>query len=316
MTGRIAVVGSNMMDLVTYVTRMPAKGETLEAPAFEMGHGGKGANQAVAAARLGAAVMMVSKVGDDAFADATLANLASFGIDTTHVTRVPGRSSGVAPIMVDPTGENAILIVKGANDELSPADIESAAEDLKRCDLILLQLEVPVETVYAAIRFGRRHGIRTLLNPAPAVPGLDLAQIQDATVLLPNETELALLTAMPVQSRDEVVAAAQVLVAKGVATVVVTLGSRGALLVTQAGASLIPPHRVTPVDTTGAGDAFIGSFARFLVAGDAVPDALGKAAAYAALSVTRRGTQKSYGSEAEFNAFLGQRAGIRAPARA
>src|SRR6202044_391815 len=137
---RIAVVGSNMVDLVTYVDRMPIKGETVEAPSFEMGHGGKGANQAVAAARLGASVVMVTKVGDDMFADNTIRNLASFGIDTRHVVRVAGRSSGVAPIMVEPSGENSILIVKGANSDLIPDDVDRASEALKRSDLILLPL--------------------------------------------------------------------------------------------------------------------------------------------------------------------------------
>jgi sugar/nucleoside kinase (ribokinase family) len=128
---RIAVVGSNMVDLITYVNRMPARGETIEAPSFEMGHGGKGANQAIAAAKLGASVVMVTKVGDDMFADSTIKNFARFGVDTTHVERVSGRSSGVAPIMVEPSGENSILIVKGANSGLSPVDVERAAEDLK-----------------------------------------------------------------------------------------------------------------------------------------------------------------------------------------
>jgi ribokinase len=137
---RIGVVGSNMIDLVTYVDRMPARGETVAAPSFEMGHGGKGANQAVAAAKLGAKVIMVTNVGDDTFADATIRNFESFGIDATHVRRIQGMSSGVAPIFVDKSGENSILIVKGANDRLSPADIERAADDLKTCDLILLQL--------------------------------------------------------------------------------------------------------------------------------------------------------------------------------
>ena len=155
---RIAVIGSNMVDLVTYVHRMPVRGETIEAPSFEMGHGGKGANQAVAASRLGADVLMVTCVGDDSFADNTIRNLASVGVDTTYVRRVAGKSSGVAPIMVEPSGENCILIVKGANADLSPADIENASEALKTCDLILLQLEVPLETVYAAIAFGKRHG--------------------------------------------------------------------------------------------------------------------------------------------------------------
>src|SRR5579863_336553 len=138
-TPRIAVVGSNMVDLVTYVARMPVRGETIEAPSFEMGHGGKGANQAIAAAKLGASVIMVTKVGDDMFADNTIRNLAGFGVDTKYVTRVKGRSSGVAPIMVEPSGENSILIVKGANADLSPADVERAGEDLKACDLMLLQ---------------------------------------------------------------------------------------------------------------------------------------------------------------------------------
>ena len=158
------------MDLVTYVDRMPAKGETVEAPSFEMGHGCEGANQAVAAAKLGASVVVITTVGDDLFADATVDNLAKLGIDTSYVRPVPGKPSGVAPIMVEPTGENSILIVKGANSDLSPADVESAADALKDCDLILMQLEVPLETVYATVAFGKRHGVKTILNPAPATP--------------------------------------------------------------------------------------------------------------------------------------------------
>ncbi len=300
MTGRIAVIGSNMVDLVTYVTRMPLKGETLEAPSFEIGHGGKGANQAVAAARLGAEVMMLTKVGDDMFADNTLNNLESVGIDTRHCGRVAGRSSGVAPIMVDQTGENSILIVKGANNDLLPPDIERAAEDLKRCDLILLQLEVPVETVYAAIEFGRRHGIKTLLNPAPAVSDLDPERIRHASFLVPNETELAILSGLPVEDETDIEAAARSLIAKGIGTVIVTMGARGALLVTAEAATRIAPVAVTPVDTTGAGDAFIGSFARYYVESGDLAQALGQAVRYAAHSITRRGTQKAYATEAEF----------------
>ena len=300
MAGRIAVIGSNMVDLVTYVARMPHRGETIEAPSFEMGHGGKGANQAVAAAKLGADVMMLTKVGDDMFADSTIGNLARYGVDTRHVEKVPGRSSGVAPIMVEPSGENSILIVKGANDDLLPADIERAAEDLRRCDLILLQLEIPLETVYAAIEFGKRHGIATLLNPAPAAAALDPRRIRDVTFLVPNETELAMLSGLPVDSMVEVEAAARSLMAKGIGTVIVTLGARGALLVTAAGVTPISPMVVTPVDTTGAGDAFIGSFARYYVETADIAGALDKAVRYAADSITRRGTQKAYATEAEF----------------
>src|ERR1700728_1824362 len=274
---RIAVVGSNMVDLVTYVDRMPVKGETVEAPSFEMGHGGKGANQAVAAAKLGASVVMITAVGDDMFADATISNLERLGVDTSYVRRVAGKPRGRAPIMVEPSGENSILIVKGANADLSPNDIERAAEDLKTCDLILLQLEIPLETVYAAIAFGKQHGVKTLLNPAPATPELDPDKIRDATFLVPNETELAILTGMPVDTEDEIAAAARSLIAKGVGTVIVTMGSRGALLVTASERRGIASVSVTPVDTTGAGDAFVGCFARYYGARSTLEEALGEA---------------------------------------
>ena len=302
MTGRLAVVGSNMVDLITYVTRMPAKGETIEAPTFEMGCGGKGANQAVAAAKLGADVLMVTKVGDDMFGENTIRNFASFGIDTRHVFKVQGKSSGVAPIMVEPSGENSILIVKGANADLLPADIDRAAEDLKTCNLILLQLEIPLETVYAAIEFGKRHGIKTLLNPAPATRALDLQRILHVTFFVPNETELALLSGRPVGTLAEIEAAARSLIAKGIGTVIVTIGERGALLVTERETTSIEPFKVTPVDTTGAGDAFIGSFARYYVETGDVKASLSKAARYAADSVTRRGTQKAYATREMFEA--------------
>src|SRR5579863_781863 len=264
---RIAVVGSNMVDLVTYVDRMPVKGETVEAPSFEMGHGGKGANQAIAAAKLGASVVMVTAVGDDMFADNTIRNFESHGIDATHVRRIAGRSSGVAPIMVEPNGENSILIVKGANADLSPADVEQASDALKTCDLILLQLEVPLETVYATIAFGKANGVPTVLNPAPATADLDPARVRDVSYFIPNETELAILSGMPVGSETEAAAAARSLVETGMRAVIVTLGSRGALLVTAQDVKRIAPVRVDAVDTTGAGDAFVGSFARYHAAG-------------------------------------------------
>ena len=300
---RIAVIGSNMVDLVTYVNRMPVRGETVEAPSFEMGHGGKGANQAAAAAKLGASVVMVTAVGDDMFADATIRNLDQLGVDTRYVKRLRGKSSGVAPIMVEPSGENSILIVKGANADLSPADIEGAADVLKTCDLILLQLEIPLETVYAAIAFGKRHGVKTVLNPAPATPELDPEKIRDVSFFVPNETELAILTGMPVETEAHIAAAARSLIDKGVGTVVVTLGARGALLATATEVRGIEPVLVTPVDTTGAGDAFVGSFARYFAGGLGVEAALRQAARYAADSVTRRGTQKAYASEAAFRTF-------------
>ncbi len=300
---RIAVIGSNMVDLVTYVNRMPVRGETIEAPRFEMGHGGKGANQAVAAAKLGAEVVMVTAVGDDLFGENTIRNLAALGIDTTHVRRVAGKASGVATIMVEPSGENCILIVKGANADLSPADVERAGDALKRCDLILLQLEISLETVYAAIAFGKQHGVRTVLNPAPATPQLDIAHVRDVSYFVPNETELAILTGLPTESEADIEAAAKSLLGQGMQAVIVTLGGRGALLATADGCKRIAPTRVQPMDTTGAGDAFVGAFARYHAAGADLDAALARAARYAADSVTRPGTQKAYATEAEFEAF-------------
>jgi ribokinase len=282
---------------------MPKRGETVEAPSFEMGHGGKGANQAIAAAKLGADVMMVTKVGDDMFADNTIRNLNAFGVDTKHVSRVAGKSSGVAPIMVEPSGENSILIIKGANNDLSPADVERAAADLKTCDLILLQLEVPLETVYAALAFGKANGVKTLLNPAPATPDLDRRKVADASFFVPNETELAILTGMPVETEAHIAAAARSLIAQGVGTVIVTMGARGALLATATQTEHIAPVKVKAVDTTGAGDAFVGSFSRYLAGGESLQSALALAVRYAADSVTRRGTQKAYATEAQFKAF-------------
>ena len=261
----IAVIGSNNVDLITYIDRMPAQGETLEAPDFQMGCGGKGANQAVAAARLGSEVLMLSRVGNDIFAENTINNFKRNGIDTKYVLPTEA-TSGVAPIFVDRDSNNSILIIKGANDLLTPADIEDAAVDIAKCKLIVLQLEIPLETVYAAIDFGNEHGIPVLLNPAPAHPDLDIERVKGATYFMPNETELALLTGLPVDTLDEVKVAAQLLLDKGVQDVVVTLGSRGALWINGEHETLIPAVEVKARDTTGAGDAFIGCFSHYLVA--------------------------------------------------
>jgi ribokinase len=303
MSARIAVVGSNMIDLITYVVRMPEAGETVEAPRFEMGFGGKGANQAVAAARLGSHVLMVARVGDDAFGKNYLENFRAQGIDVRHVSPAPGLSNGVAPIFVDPSGENRILIVKGANTQLSPENVDQAADDLAGCDLILLQLEVPFETVYHTVALAGRLGKDVLLNPAPAHPDLDVARLAGLTFLVPNQTELALLSGMPTGTVEQNQAAARSLLAKGIRTIVVTLGGDGALLVTETGTRHVPPVRVRPVDTTGAGDAFIGSFAHFYAETRDVEEALRQAVRYAADSITRPGTQKSYADAAQFRDF-------------
>ena len=302
---RIGVIGSTNMDLTTTVERMPVWGETVLAAHFETSFGGKGANQAVAAAKLGAEVVMVTNLGDDTLGDSALKNFESYGINTQHVRRIPNQSTGTATILFDKnSGDNSILIVAGANGDLSSADVDAAGEaSLKGCDLILLQLEIQLETAYEAIRFARKNGVRTVLNPAPARRNLDMDVVTQASFLIPNESELAILTDMPVESEDEISAAAQSLVKQDVETVIVTLGARGSLLATRAGSRRIAPVKVQAVDTTGAGDAFIGSFARYLAGGLSLEAALTEATRYSAFSVTRHGAQKSYPTEAEFAAF-------------
>ena len=167
---RIAVVGSANVDLTTFSDQFPKPGETIFGQKFDLGFGGKGANQAVAARLCGADVFMVARVGDDLFGPSTIKNFEKLGIDATHVRQVSGVSSGVAPIFVDPSGQNRIIVVKGANDELKPADVDAAADMLKSADCIVLQFEIPLETVYYTIKFARKNGIRCILNPAPAAP--------------------------------------------------------------------------------------------------------------------------------------------------
>ena len=298
----IAVIGSNMVDLITYIDRMPKEGETLEAPAFKIGCGGKGANQA--AAKLNSKVMMLTKVGDDIFADNTIMNLESYGINTRYVEKVPGTTSGVAPIFVTSQSSNSILIVKGANQHLSAEDIDRAAVSLKKCRMIVLQLEIPLETVYHAIEFGNKHHIPVLFNPAPASKALDLTIAAQCDFFVPNETELEILTGMPINTLDEIREAAYFLLEKGFKNIIVTLGEKGALWVNGEIEKYIPAIEVNAVDTSGAGDAFIGCFSHYYVHTGNIEEALNKAVMFSGLSVTGKGTQSSYPSIEEFSEFL------------
>ncbi|HHV22796.1 MAG TPA: ribokinase [Propionibacterium sp.] len=301
----IAVVGSTNIDLVTYLDRMPEPGETLGARDFAMGCGGKGANQAVAAARLGSEVLLVTRIGNDRFGDLSLRNFTDHGIDTRHVLRTE-TTSGVAPILVTPDGENSILIVPGANAQLSPADVDAAAADIARCRLIMVQLEVPLETVCRAVDLGAELGIPVLLNPAPVTPDLDLDRITSVDYLVPNAGELqALASGRGGVPEADPIDAAQTLVERGIRNVVVTLGSAGVLWATEAETRHIPAHPVRVVETTGAGDAFIGCLSHCLVRTGDVAASIGFAVAYAADSVTRRGTQSSYATAAEIRTRLG-----------
>jgi ribokinase len=305
---RIAVVGSANTDLTTFSDNFPRPGETIFGKSFDLGFGGKGANQAIAARLCGADVTMVAKVGNDLFGEATVKNFASFGIDTAHVRIVDGVFSGVAPIFVDSNGQNRIIVVKGANDTLTPADVEAAGEALRDVDAMILQFEIPLETVYYAVAFARKHGIRCIVNPAPALPA-NLAELVAADYFIPNETEAEAIAGLPVHSTDEAKKCAAALLQKGFRKVILTLGARGSLLVTAGGAELIAPFTITPKDTTGAGDAFIGSFSVFLAEGVPEKEALSRANLYAALSTTRVGTQKSFPKRTAFEAEWTRRGG-------
>jgi ribokinase len=306
MAPRIAVVGSANTDLITFSDAFPRPGETIFGQNFDLGFGGKGANQAIAARLCGAEVVMVARVGNDLFGEATINNFKSFGIDTTHVKIVPGVPTGVAPIFVDPSGQNRIIVVKGANDRLRPADVDAAAPQLRGVDTIILQFEIPLETIYHTVRFARANNIRCIVNPAPALPA-DLAQLADADYFIPNETEAELIGGHPVRSLEDAVTCAKALLRKGFRKVVLTLGARGSLLADASGAVHVPPYAVTAVDSTGAGDAFIGSLAVFLAEGVPEKQAVARANLYAALSTTRVGTQKSFLKRVDFDAECAQR---------
>lgn len=297
----VLIIGSNMMDLITYIDRMPIEGETVEAPDFEMGFGGKGANQAVAAARLGSRVSMITKVGNDAFGQQQLTNFKDNKIDVSGVG-IGTKSSGVAPIFVSKSSNNSIIIIKGANNELTPDDLQANIEIIKNATIIVLENEIPLETNYAAIDLAQEFGIPILLNPAPARKDLDLEYVKKVDYFAPNETELATLTGLPASNLDEIKVAAHDMVSLGVKHMIVTLGSRGVLSVTDQDEQLINALKVDAVDTTGAGDSIIGAFAHYLAEGKNELDALNLANQYAAMTVTRRGTQKSYPTKAEVEA--------------
>jgi ribokinase len=297
---RIAVVGSANIDLTTFTNQFPEPGETIFGQRFDLGFGGKGANQAVAARLCGAEVFMVARVGSDLFGPATIENFRKLGIDTTHVKQVEGLSSGVAPIFVEANGQNRILVVKGANDALKPAHVDAAAEILTAADCIVLQFEIPLETVYYTIEFARKHGILCIVNPAPAQP-VDLHALKDLDYFVPNESEAATITGLPVKSVEDAKDCAQKLVAGGIRRVIITLGANGSFLATRDGSAHVPPFAVNSVDSSGAGDAFIGSFAVFLAEGTPEKEAVRRANLYAGLSTTGVGTQKSFYDRARFD---------------
>ncbi|MBF9018187.1 MULTISPECIES: ribokinase [unclassified Oceanispirochaeta] len=301
---KITVVGSNMVDLISYIERMPQTGETITAPDFSLGYGGKGANQAVAASLLGGDVRMVTKVGDDLFGPNTIKNLESFGINTEFSEIVPGVSSGVAPIFVNPDSHNSILIIKGANSHLLPEDIDRAGDLILDSDMVIMQLEVNLETIYHTVALCEKNNIPVILNPAPADPALDAEKVKSVAFFVPNETELQTLTKMNTDSIDQVKEAAGSLRDRGFQNIIVTLGEKGSLFFSKDKTEIIPAIKVQSIDTTGAGDAFIGCFAVYYCETGDVLKAMSLANRYAALSTTCQGTQKSFASRRELEDLI------------
>jgi ribokinase len=296
----IAVVGSLNIDLIAYTERVPQAGETLIGTDFRMGFGGKGANQAVMAARLGGRVSMVGALGSDVYADMTFENLERQGIDASHVARVDG-SSGVAPIWVEAGGQNRIIVVPGANDKVGPDAAADAVRSTPGVRVVIGQLEIPQRVTLAAFRAARDVGATTILNPAPAA-ALDPALLDVTDWLIPNETELGRVAGQPIDLDDD----AGFLRYAGTlgSRLLVTLGERGAAVIGADGLERVPAARVAAVDTTGAGDAFVGAFAFGLAAGLDDLAAVRLGIACASDSVTRHGTQSSYAGPAEARKIL------------
>ncbi len=298
MSARLAVVGSINMDLVVRAPRLPRLGETILGSDFRTFPGGKGANQAVAIARMGGKVSMIGRVGQDGFGDALLETLERDQVDLTYIRRDPEAASGVALITVEEGGNNAIVVVPGANGRLSPEDIWGAEEAIKQAQVLVLQLECPLETVAEAICVAQRHAVPVALNPAPAQPLPD-ELLRQIDVLIPNESELQLLS-----GEQEVEQAAQALLARGVKTLIITLGEQGSLVVQRMERSAIPAHPVKAVDTTAAGDAFVGAFAVAWAEGKSLIEAARWGNAAGALAVTRLGAQPSLPTRQEVMGLL------------
>ncbi|KAL6077345.1 Ribokinase [Balamuthia mandrillaris] len=314
----VVVIGAANTDLIAYVSRLPKEGETIHGSSFQIGFGGKGANQAVACAKLSKGapqpvpVAIITKLGNDSFGENTLRNFQEQGVETAAVYRTSEASSGVAPILVDEKGRNSIVIVTGANDLLSLEEVEQAADLIATSRVVCCQLEIPIPPSLQVLKVAKEKGektgggVITVLNPAPIPQDVsklpeELFQLSD--IICPNETETEMLTGMSVKSIEEATAAAQSILCRGPKTVVLTLGERGCLVVDGPSktARHIPAPQVDAVDTSGAGDCFVGTMLYYLALGKDVVEACEKAVQVASISVQRKGTQSSYPSREELS---------------
>lgn len=309
---RVLVIGSSNTDLIVQSANLPSPGQTVMASSFSTLPGGKGANQAVAAARSGAIVSFVARIGSDAYGSQALRSLEAEGIDTTFVMKDPNLPSGIASILVDDRGENVIAVVPGANAALSPVQIDAAGSLFERVSICLLQLETPLPTVLHAANLAQEHGVPVILNPAPARK-LPPQLLSGLFLLTPNETETGILTGILPETEKTARKAADVLMDGGVNNVIITLGARGALLATGREAVMVPAPAVDARDTTGAGDAFNGALAAALGRMRSLKDAVDFANCAGALTVTRVGAQAALPREAEIRALMDTRTQSRPP---
>lgn len=303
---RICVVGSINMDLVIETPQLPVPGQTVLGGSFATHAGGKGANQAVAAARAGGQVSFIGAVGDDAFGATLREGLVAEGIDVRHLRTAPDVASGVALIAVDPAGQNTIIVASGANATVSAADVEAGADLITGADVLLLQLEVPIPVVAEAVRMASAAGVTVILNPAPGAPLPD-DLLARCDYVIPNETEAEILTGLLPTDWESAEAAAARLLARGAGTVVITLGARGALLADRDGVHRQPAFPIVARDTTGAGDTFVGVFAVAIGQGHLATEAMRRAAAAGALACLTPGAQPSIPTAAAIDAFLAER---------
>ncbi|GGC82305.1 ribokinase [Undibacterium terreum] len=309
MKPRIAVVGSVNMDLVFRTPRMPALGETLSGHEFRQIPGGKGANQAVAAARQGADVAFIGRVGDDGFGQYSLRCLANDGIDVSNLSAVVDTATGVAGIIVTDQGDNSIVLAAGANASLSAEDVEAALPAISSAQLLVCQLETPLSTVTRAIQLAKQHGVKVILNPAP-VQALSDDLLKQVDYLVVNETEASQLSGIQVSNQESAQRASEQLLQRGVAVVLLTMGEHGVCITEQGGSQFIAAIKVDVVDTTAAGDTFVGAFAVGIAKGLDIRTASMEAQYTAALTVTKLGAQTSIPQRSEVEQFMQSRAAV------
>lgn len=301
---KVVVVGSINMDLVTVCERAPEAGETIFGKEFFQVPGGKGANQAVAIGKLGTHITMLGKIGNDSFGKDLIASMKESGVDTQYI-ECSTAATGIAKIIVEGNGQNRILVVSGANMDVDREYIDRHLDVIKEADIVVAQLEVPMDTVEYAFKKAKEFGKTTILNPAPAAP-LGDELIKNSDIIIPNETELSTITHMPTQTQEEIKSAAEKLFSMGVKELIVTLGSQGSLHLNRDKAEFHTAYKVKAVDTTAAGDSFIGGLVRKLD-GDNIDEAIEFATKVSAIAVTRMGAQSSIPTLDEVENFKGEK---------